>query len=243
MNTENLYISEGATTLTILEGAPPAPLPLKEPKSITLDGNIHAISDYVAIRKTTAKGIQVLNAETIIIEVNKNARTIVMKQDPEAHYSTTITAKLEASKELEQFGINKDTRYDRKALHRLLKFGRLYFSDRSQYDTVVTGLVKIRAKTTAELESSNNGKGSRSSVDIADTVMNDGFVDKFTLSVPLFRGFKPTNIEVEICYEVKDGQISFWLESVGLAEATDSAIDGIFETELANVSDYVIIHK
>lgn len=243
MNTEKFIVPEGTTTLTILEGVPPTPLPLKEPKSISLDGDIHAISNYVAIRRSEAQGIQVLNPKTIIVEVNKNARTIVMKQDPEAHYSTTITAKLEASKELLQFGINTSTCYDRKSLHKLLKFGRLYFSNRSEYDAVILGLVKIRAKTTAELENSNTGKGGRSNIDVAETVMNDGFVDKFTLSVPLFRGFTPTAIEVEICYEVKDSQISFWLESVGLQDATESAIDGIFTKELENVKDFVIIHK
>lgn len=243
MNTENFIVPEGTTVLTILEGAPATPLPLKEPKSIVLSGDIHAISDYVAIRRKEAEGIQVLNPKTIVIEVDKNARTIVMKQDPEAHYNTTITANLEASEELKQFGINTTTRYDRKELLRLLKFNRLYFDDKQQYDGVVLGLTKIRFKTSSELAQENDNKGNKVNNDESHTVAHPDFKDKFTLSVPLFRGFPAAKIEVEVCWEVLNNQISFWMESVGLKEATDSAIDGIFDTELANVSDFVIIHK
>jgi hypothetical protein len=245
MNNEKaqFILSEGCNTVTILEGSPATPLPLKEPKSISFDGNIHAISDYVAIRRKEAQGIQVLNPKTILVEVNKNARTIVMKQDPEAHYSATITAKLEASEELKQFGINTSTRYTRKQLTQLLKFNRLYFSDRSQYDAVVSGLMRIRFKTQAELTQESDNKGTRINNDESRTVAHEGFVDTFTLSVPLFRGFPAVKIEAEICWEVLNSDISFWLESVGLKEATDSAIDGIFEAELDNIRDFVIIHK
>lgn len=245
MNTEKTVIQlpDGCTEITIREGVAVAPLALKEPKSIALSGDIHAVSNYVAIRSKEAQGIQVLNPKTAIVEVNKNARTIIFNSDPENHYGVTVTAKLEASEELKQFGINTDSRHNRKSLHKLLKFGRGYFADRVEYDAVIAGLVKLRAKTTAELEQSNNGKGSRSHVDVAETVMNEGFKDVFTLSVPLFKGFSPEKIEVEILYEVKDGDVSFWLESVGLKQTTDEAIDGIFETELKNVKDYVTIFK
>lgn len=238
-----IVLPEGTTELTLREGKAVDLLPIKEPKSINLSGNIHAISDYVKIRRNEAQGIQVLNPKTIVVEVDKNARTIVMKQDPEAHYSTTITAKLETSEELKQFGINTDQRYDRKALLKLLKFNRIYFSDIQQYNEVVAGLVKIRFKTSAELAQENDSKGNRVNHDEAHTVAHDDFKDKFTLSVPLFRGFPAVKIEVEICWEVLNSNISFWLESVGLKDATDGAIDGIFEKELENVSDFVIIHK
>lgn len=245
MNSEKtqIILPDGCTEITIREGVAVAPLPLKEPKSIALSGNIHAISDYVKIRRKEADGIQVLNPKTIIVEVDKNARTIVMKQDPEAHCSTTITAKLEMSEELKQFGINTDQRYDRKAILKLLKFNRIFFSDIQQYNDVVAGLVKIRFKTSAELAQENDGKGNRVNHDEAHTVAHEGFKDKFTLSVPLFRGFPAVKIEVEICWEVLNSNISFWLESVGLKDAIEGAIDGIFEDELKNVSDFVIIHK
>jgi len=245
MNTEKTQFNlpDGCTEITILQGNAVTPLPLKEPKSLSYSGDIKAVSDYVGIRKAHAHGIQALDVTKTVVTVDKNARTIILNTDPESHYNTAVTATLSQSEELKQFGINTDTRYNRKALHKLLKFGRGYFTDRMQYDAVILGLVKIRAKTTAELEQGNNGKGSRSNIDVADTVMNDGFKDLFTLSVPLFKGFEPQNIEVEICFEVKDGEISFWLESVGLKQTIEESIDGIFAIELANVKEFVIIHK
>lgn len=245
MNSErtNIVLPEGCTEITIREGVAVAPLPLKEPKSISLEGDIHTISNYVKIRRNEAQGIQELNPKTIIVEANKNARTIVMRQDPEAHCSTTVTAKLEPSEELKQFGINQDRRYDRKELLKLLKFNRLFFDDKQQYNEVISGLVSIRFKTQSELQQEADGKGRRVNNDESHTVAHEGFKDKFVLSVRLFKGFENVKIEVEICWEVLNGSISFWLESVGLKEATDSAIDGIFEKELENVKDFVIIHK
>lgn len=243
MNVEKFIVPEGTETLTILQGAPATPLPLKEPKSISLSGDIKAISSYVAIRRNEAQGIQALNVKTIIVEVDKNARTIVMKQDPESHYSTTITASLQESKELEQFFINTDKRFDRKALLKLLKFKRTYFDNLQQYNEVVAGLVKIRMKTSAELTQEADNKGSRVNNDESHTVAHEGFKDKFTISVPLFRGFSPVKVEVEICWEVLNSNVSFWLESVGLQDSIDNSIDSIFEAELDNVRDFVIIHK
>lgn len=243
MNVEKFIVPEGTKELTILTGEAVKPLPLKEPKSLSYSGDIKAVSSYVAVRKNSASGVQALDVTKTVVTVDKNGRTIVLNTDPESHYNTSITATLSQSEELKQFGINSDKYYDRKGLHKLLKFGRGYFADRQQYDSVIAGLVKIRAKTTAELEQGNNGKGSRSYIDVAETVMNEGFVDKFTLSVPLFKGFEPQSIEVEICFEVKDGALSFWLESVGLKQTIEESIDGIFEAELTSVSEFVIIHK
>lgn len=245
MNTEKMQIilPDGCTELTIREGEAVAQLPLKEQKSLSYSGDIKAVSDFVKIRKTMAHGVQALDITKTVVTVDKNARTIILNTDPESHYNTSVTATLSMSEELKQFGINTDTRYNRKALHKLLKFGRGYFADRMQYDAVILGLVKIRAKTTAELEQSNNGKGSRSNIDVSETVMNEGFKELFTLSVPLFKGFKPQSVEVEICFEVKDGEISFWLESVGLKQTIEESIDGIFAIELKNVEEFVIINK
>lgn len=238
-----IVLPEGCKDITIRTGVEVTPLPLKEPKSIAIIGDIHTVSNYVAIRRKEAQGIQELNPKTIVVEVDKTARKIVMLQDPEAHYSTTVTASLQQSDELRQFGINTETRYDRKQLLRLLKFNRLFFDDKQQYDQVIAGLVKIRFKTQAELSQENDGKGNKVNNDESHTVADDGFKDKFVLSVPLFKGFGPAKIEVEICWEVLNSTISFWLESVGLKEATDSAVDGIFETELDNIRDFVIVHK
>jgi len=239
----NIVLPEGCKDITIRTGVEPNPLPLKEPKSISLSGDIKAVSNFVAIRREHAKGIQQLDPATIVVTADKNARTIIMHLNPRAHASTTITASLEQSKELAQFKINTEKRYSRKELLNLLKFARAYFSDSTNYDQVIAGLKTIRFKTTSELAQENNGKGTRVNNDESHTVASDLFKDNFYLSVPLFKGFEPVKIHVEICFEVINSDLSFWLESVGLAEAIDKSIDGIFEAELANVSDFVIIYK
>lgn len=75
-------------------------------------------------------------------------------------------------------------------------------------------------------------------------MIDDGGLAKlFNITLPLFKGFSPQNIEVEVCYEVMNGDVSFWLESVGLKEAMDGAVDEIFDKELESCEGFVIINQ
>lgn len=243
MEDKKIVLNVSGNEANIREGKLADPLPLREPKAIHLTGDIKTIAHYVHVRQDTAQGLQIINPATVVVEVDKNARKIVMSLDPENFYGSTITAKLEMSEELRQFGINTTTRYSRKDLTNLLKFNRLFFEDKNQHAEVLAGLMKVRFLSQTEMEQANDNKGNRKDSKEVSTTTHEGFKDKFILSIPIFKGFDKQQIEVEICFDVLNGDISFWLESVGLKEATDSQIDDIFEKQLECCSDYVVIYK
>jgi hypothetical protein len=228
--------------ISIREGKLADQLPVLPPEKIHLSGDIMSIANYLAVRKDNAEGIQVVDIKKVVVEVNKTALQIVMKLDPESAYGATVTAKLEMAPEVKQFNINATTRYNRKQLHDLLKFNRIFFSDRNVHNTVLAGLAKVRFLTAAEIDQASDNKGNRqNSVKVETTA--DGFTDRFTLSIPLFKGFDKENVEIEICYDTKDGEISFWLESVGMKEVMDTQVDRIFEKALECCDGFVVIHK
>lgn len=242
METLELKIDNANGELVIREGKAQEPLPLREPKIIAIAGDIHSVSNFINNRQT-GSGSQEIDKNKAVVVVDKYNKTIVLQLDPENYYGATVTAKLEQSKELEQFGINTNTRYNRKSLLDLLRFNRLFFEDKNEHARVIAGLYKLRIKSEQEIQQEKDNQGNKRTLHDVKTVDDGGMVKEFTLTIPLFKGFADQRITVEICFEVLNGDVSFWLESIGLKEATDSAIDGILAEELKSCEGFVIINK
>lgn len=237
-----LKIENSTGELIIREGKAQEPLPIKEPNIIKISGDIHSVATFIKGR-SDGHSLQAIDKNKAVIIVDKRKKTILLQLDPENHYGTTVTGKLEQSKELEQFGINTSARYDRKALLSLLRFNRLFFEDKGQHAQVIAGLYKLRIKSETEIQQEKDNQGNKRNLHEVKTVDDGGLVKEFNITVPLFQGFDPKNITVEICFEVLNGDVSFWLESIGLKEASDAAIDGIFNDQLKAADGFVIINQ
>ncbi|MBX2906205.1 MAG: hypothetical protein KF744_09215 [Taibaiella sp.] len=237
-----IVVPEGVTEFTLRQGVAVEPLKLKEAKSIALTGDIHAVAQYMKVRSESAQGIQVPDKSKAVVVVNKDAMTIVLDLDPDNYAKTTVTAKLEKSKELLKFGINEEVFYDRKGLLKELKFSRNLFDNQVTYNAVMASLMQVRMQTQAEMQQSSDNRGNRNNQDMVQVHAPD-FVSTFVLNVPVYKGFPAEKIEVEICFEVRDNKIVFWLESVGLNDVLAAKIDGIFDAELKSVEGFVIIHQ
>lgn len=242
MENLELKIENANGELTIREGKAQDPLPLKEPKIIEISGDIHSVSTFIKNRES-GHSSQAIDKNKAIVTVDKNARTILLKLDPENHYGASVLAKLEQSEELAQFKINSTTRRNRKELLELIKFNRLYFEDKNQHAQVITGLAKLRIKSETEIQQEKDNQGNKRTLHDVKTVDDGGMIKEFTITLPLFKGFTPQKVTVEICFELLNGDVSFWLESIGLKEASDAAIDGIFEEELKSAEGFVVIYK
>jgi hypothetical protein len=242
METLELKIDNANGELVIREGKAQDPLPLKEPNVIKITGDIHSVSSFITNRQT-GNGSQEIDKNKAVVTVDKYNKTILLQLDPENFYGASVTAKLEQSKELEQFGINTNTRYNRKSLLDLLRFNRLFFEDKNEHARVIAGLYKLRIKSEQEIQQEKDNQGNKRTLHDVKTVDDGGMVKEFTLTIPLFKGFAAQRITVEICFDVLNGDVSFWLESIGLKEATDSAIDGIIAEELKSCEGFVIINK
>lgn len=237
-----LHLSTDKPELVIRTGEAQEPLPLKEPNVINISGDIHSVATFIKNR-TEGHSLQAIDKNKAIVLVDKDKRVIVLKLDPENHYGACVTGKLEPSKELQEFGINTTTRYNRKGLLDLLRFNRLYFQDKNEHAKTLLGLNKLRIKSQTEIEQEKDNQGNKRSLVDVKTVDDGGLIKEFKITLPLFKGFSAQNVLVEICYEVVNGDVSFWLESVGLKEAMESQIDGIFEEELKAAECFVIINQ
>lgn len=175
-------------------------------------------------------------------ELTAKERLMIMQENA-AKIEQTNYQKALSPDELAQFGINTATRYDRKRLLDLIRFNRLYFEDKVQHALLIAGLYKLRIKTEAEIEQEKDGRGNKRNLHDVKTVDEGGMLKEFTINIPLFKGFNKQLVTVEVCFEVINGDVSFWLESVGLKEASDAAVDGIFKDELLSCAGFVVINK
>ncbi len=246
MENLTLKIESANGELILREGKAQDPLPLKEPNIINISGDIHSVANFINNRKNGFSS-QAIDKDKAIVSVDKNKRTIVLQLDPENFYGATITGKLEQSDELKQFQISTGSGdpkyYNRKQLVELLKFNRLFFEDKNEHARVMAGLYKLRIKSETEIQQEKDNAGNKRNLLEVKTVDDGGMAKEFTLTLPLFKGFASSKITVEICYDVVNGDVQFWLESVGMKEAMDSRVEGIFEEELKSCEGFVIINK
>lgn len=242
METLKLHIENTNGEIILREGKAADPLPIQEPQVIEISGDIHSVANFIKNRQS-GYSLQAIDKNKAIVTVDKHKKTILLQLDPENYYGASILGTLEQSEELKQFGINTTVKYNRKQLLDLIRFNRLYFQDRNQHGQIVLGLSKLRIKSETEIQQEKDNQGNRRNLQDVKTVDDGGMVKEFTLTLPLYKGFTNQNITVEICFDVVNGDVQFWLESVGLKEAMESQIDEIFNKELESCEGFVVINK
>lgn len=226
---------------TILEGSA---LPKKEPVKINISGDIKTVSSFVIGRKDVdadKTGLQFINKSRAIVEVDKQARTIVLKLDPTDHYGGVITAKMELNPDLVEFCINAKKTFKQKELVDLLKFSGLAFDNAEKHAMLLRSYQSFNAKAYIDMASDSDSRGNKSS-SFNKKVETNLPVD-FVLNIPIFKGQDRKRFSVEICLEVTDGGCNFWFESVELKELIEIESETILKAELESCSDYVVIWK
>lgn len=218
-------------------------LPPVEPVKVQITGDIKTVSAFVTKRKeaSTDAGLQFITEDRAIVEVDKEAMTITLKLDPEYKYGTVVVAKLEFSPELLQFSINKDRKFTREELIKLIRFNKFWFDSPEAQDTLLRAYMAFSAEVNAKVGAESDNRGNRSN-NFSKTVSTNIPTD-FILNIPIFKGMPKRRFRVEIALDSTDGSTKFWMESVELVEIIQVETDLILNAELESCEDYVIVWK
>ena len=241
MDKIDLTVMTDGNEVVIREGKA---LPLQEPKKIEIAGDIKSVAAYLNGRHANGQmgvGLQEVDKRKVLVLVSKQAGTITLMLDANSIYGTVITGKLEASDEVKKFAVNTETLYTKEQMVKLVKFSRVYFDDKDGHDTLLKSLMAMRIKTESDLRSEKDNRGNMN-VGIDKKVTGD-IPQGFALVIPVFKGFEAKKIWVEICYDVTDSSIRFWLESVELNDIIQRETDAIFADQLVSCEDFVIINQ
>lgn len=210
--------------VVLREGEAPVVLDPKEPERVVISGTIDTPFRWLE------KRIELINQKASNIIVNRDVMGIALTVDETNYYQSDIRGELKTSKEMMEFGINAEKKWEPIKLSKFLKMHRAFFTDKSQNMMLVSTLKNFKAKVNQDIERSKEENGSK--VDNYSQVVDSNLPKSFKLNVPLFKGFACEEIEVEIYADVDGRDVSLSLVSAGANEAIEEYKNKVIDEQL-----------
>lgn len=210
--------------VVLREGEAPVALDPKEPERVVINGTIDAPIRWLE------KRVELINQKATNIIVNRDKMRMALTIDETSYYQTEINGILQASKEMQEFGINVEKKWDPIKLSKFIKMHRAFFTDKSQNMMLVSTLKNFKAKVNQDIERSKEENGSK--VDNYSQVVDSNLPKSFKLNIPLFKGFACEEIEVEIYADVDGRDVSLSLVSAGANEAIEEYKNKVIDVQL-----------
>lgn len=210
--------------VVLREGEAPVALDPKEPERVVINGTIDAPFRWLE------KRVELINQKATNLIVNRDKMGLALTIDETNYYQTEINGILQASKEMMEFGINTDKKWEPIKLSKFIKMHRAFFTDKSQNMILVSTLKNFKAKVNQDIERSKEENGSK--VDNYSQVVDSNLPKSFKLNIPLFKGFACEEIEVEIYADVDGRDVSLSLVSAGANEAIEEYKNKVIDEQL-----------
>lgn len=223
--------------VVLREGEAPVALDPKEQERVVINGTIDAPLRWLE------KRVELINQKATNIIVNRDKMGMALTIDETSYYQTEINGILQASKEMQEFGINVEKKWEPIKLSKFIKMHRAFFTDKLQNMMLVSTLKNFKAKVNQDIERSKEENGSK--VDNYSQVVDSNLPKSFKLNIPLFKGFSCEEIEVEIYADVDGRDVSLSLVSAGANEAIEEYKNKVIDEQLGVIRqiapDIVII--
>ena len=222
--------------VVLREGEAPVALDPKEPERVVINGTIDAPLRWLE------KRVELINQKSTNIIVNRDKMGLALTIDETNYYQTEINGILQPSKEMQEFGINVEKKWEPIKLSKFIKMHRAFFTDKSQNMMLVSTLKNFKAKVNQDIERSKEENGSK--VDNYSQV-DSNLPKSFKLNIPLFKGFACEEIEVEIYADVDGRDVSLSLVSAGANETIEEYKNKVIDEQIEAIKgvapDIVII--
>lgn len=223
--------------VVLREGKAAEQLPLREPIPVDITGTIESPLRWLE------KRIGLIDQKQANITVDRDEMKISFVDKENDYYNNGVCGVLRTSKEMKEFGINTDKKWEPVKLSQFLKMHRAFFPDKSQNMLLVSTLKNFKAKVNQDIERSKEENGSR--VDNYSQFVDSNLPASFKLNIPLFKGFACEEIEVEIYADVDGRDVSLSLVSAGANEAIEEYKNRVIDEQIEKIKaiapDVVII--
>ena len=210
--------------VVLREGEAPELLEIKEPERVVISWTIDTPFRWLE------KRIELINQKASNIIVNRDVMGIALTVDETNYYQSDIRGELKTSKEMMEFGINTEKKWEPIKLSKFVKMHRAFFTDKSQNMMLVSTLKNFKAKVNQDIERSKEENGSK--VDNYSQVVDSNLPKSFKLNIPLFKGFACEEIEVEIYADVDGRDVTLSLVSAGANEAIEEYKNKVIDEQL-----------
>ena len=212
-------------------------LPIREQEPLVIKGILSAPLEFLQ------KRLHLLAIPACHVLVNREEMQIELRMNETSYFEGIITGVLQEDARFTKFGINGGRNLSTHDLAHLLKMNRAYFAVRSQCNELVLALQNFKAKVDKEIESSNDNRAN--ATELRKQVVTSNIPPSFKLNVPVFKGLKPIEIEVEVYINANDFSCTLVsADSVEkVADLRDVMIDDVLDKIKELSPELVIIEQ
>jgi hypothetical protein len=218
-----LDIKEGTRELVIRQGDP---LPVPKAIWVNITGNIDSPLQFLLKRKDV---VDLLKASIV---VNREGLLLLLRTDEhnETDKGEMITGKLSKTHEFESFGINTGKNWLSRDLGQFIKMNRTCFESKDAANELAAKLSDFKAKIDKELEAADDHRGNQRILK-DQKIKSCNIPEKFSLSIPIFKGAKKATFEVEIYINADDLTITLVSPDANdiIAQVRDESIDAVLD--------------
>lgn len=222
------------------------PLPILEPKKVAIIGTIAA--PFAFLEKRWNAGVcesdfddkrpasQIDHERTHIIVDRDHLKMMLVCNETDERNGMTITGQIELSRQFKAFGVNMDVKFEPEQLANFFRINRSYFKERQENMTLVSQLKAFRAKIETEVEREKKDNGSVT--DVYKKVVNSNLPESFKVCIPIYKGAKPEEIEIEVIATVNGRDVSLELISPDAASIVEDVRDKLIDEQLDKIREF-----
>lgn len=234
-NKIEIKTSEGVTDVMVRHGEAAK---IYDPVAVKISGQITAPRSWFDPRVGQSKpnntpyfGIQ----ETHVL-VDRYGGTITLIHGENEHFRTEVKGTLEVSPEYKEIGINSGRAYTAQELAKKLREIRYLFPDREKGLEIISELMNFSAKVTGNVEDKKDTRGGKKN--LLEVSIETNAPLEFKLKIPVFKGFQPVELKIELVLDSRGHAVDIYLESPEAAEIIKKERDQIFDLQLAAFIEY-----
>lgn len=218
--------------IEILRGEAPAPERTINPNDFIINTVISGPRQYLSHFKETedndAKGFVTENQ--VLVEYNLDG-VILLKLNHQFDIKQEVIGAVQEANEVNRLQLTE--RFTLQGLAEHLKMNKDLCPDHEQVAKIVTQLKSFRGTVTQVLAQDDKQDGSRY-LQLEQKFQHD-IPQTFTVTLPPYKGAPAEAFTVEILMDVRDGQVSLWLQSYAYQQAHNAAKRDVVRKEINEI--------
>lgn len=208
-------------------------LPVRAPVKIDIVGTLNAPYEFLSKRIDQTDQI---NQKKCLVIVDRDTMDITLVTNEDDEYKRgKVLGSLEVHPKLVAFGINGPKEWEPNELGQFFKMNRAYFTDKTKNMELVTILKNFQAKIESKIEKQKADDGKFA--DSFSGVVSSNLPDGFKVNLPIFKGSKPEEFEVEFYSKVNGRTIFLQLVSPGAQEVMDNVKDNAIDDQIKKIRE------
>lgn len=233
--------AEGVTDVMVRYGEAAK---IYDPVPVRISGQITAPRSWFDPRREQNKGtghpdfgvVPYFGIQETHVLVDRYGGTITLIHGENEHFRTEVKGTLEVSPEYKEIGINSGRAYTAQELAKKLREIRYLFPDREKGLEIISELMNFSAKVTGNVEEKKDTRGGKKN--LLEVSIETNAPLEFKLKIPVFKGFLPVELKIELVLDSRGHAVDIYLESPEAAEIIKKERDQIFDLQLAAFIEY-----